>query len=318
MSRRLFRMKNEDGRAAALEKAIHLGWGLLKRILVLLSVPRYDAIWIHREAFPFFTPWPERLVRHLSRGRVVLDFDDALYVPPPGGRDWRSRLRRADEFRSVVTMADVVLAGSPLLVSWANSVGVTAQLVPTCVQIPLQLPERSIDGQEATIGWIGSWSTARSLVGLADVLRGVHERTGARVVLVGADNLAAVARMIPGATWRRWKLDRETDDLDNFDIGIMPLEDTPWNRGKCAYKLIQYMAHGIPFVASPVGMNTDIAISSEAGLLAATTDEWTDALTELVADRTLRARLGSAGRRYAIDHFDRQLYEADILHAVAG
>jgi glycosyltransferase involved in cell wall biosynthesis len=317
VSTRLFEMKNEAGWAARIEKSVRLGWGLVKRAAVLLMVRRYDAVWIHREAFPFFTPWPERLVRRLARGRVVLDFDDALYEAPPGGRDWRSPLRRPEAFRGAVASADIVLAGSPVLAEWAHSAGATTRLVPTCIAIPSQAVERTSAGAP-TIGWIGSWSTTPSLIDIVPALRSVRQETGARILLIGADNLRSLAGMLPGAEWRRWSLDREDADLAEFDIGIMPLADTPWNQGKCAYKVIQYMAHGIPFVASPVGMNRTIAIDSQAGLLASARHEWLDALRNLVRDTPTRERLGTAGRDYAINHFDASAFESEILDALAG
>ncbi|MGD0247565.1 MAG: glycosyltransferase, partial [Candidatus Limnocylindrales bacterium] len=306
-------MKNRSGLSASLQKSILLAAGLVRRLLVLSSCRRYDAIWIHREAFPFFTPLPERFLRQFARGRLVLDFDDALYARPLSGRDWRSWGRNPRGFAQAIRYADTVIAGSPVLVDWAAGHGVNASFVPTCVDTRVVRPRQRPRRGEVTIGWIGTWSTAQYLPSISDALARVAATHSVRLLFVGAANLHSLVASIPGAEIRTWTEDRELHDLSEFDVGIMPVPDTEWNRGKCAYKLIQYMAAGIPFVASPVGMNRDVAESSHAGLLCAAQDEWVDALTRLVCNQELRERLGAAGRAYALRHYDRRLYASSVM-----
>jgi glycosyltransferase involved in cell wall biosynthesis len=311
ISPRLYRIKNVPGRSAVAIKAVLLVGGLLRRLAVLLLSRRYDAIWVHREAFPFFNPWPERLLRLTARGRILFDFDDALYVPSPGGNDWRHRLRDPASFRASVRCADVVTAGSPTLVDWALQEGTDAHFLPTCVDTT-RYPVRGDSAAPLTIGWVGSWSTAPYL---HRVLRPLIEtsETGLRVLLVGGTNVEPIAQAIPGAVWRPWRRDREIADLSEFDIGIMPVPDSEWERGKCAYKLIQYMALGIPYVASPVGMNVYVTEESGGGLLADGDDEWAAALRGLISDPGLRVRLGRAGRAYAECHFDTSVWGPRLL-----
>lgn len=316
LSAELFRRKNHSGRLRGVDKAARLAVGLARRLIVLGTARRFDAVWIHREAFPFFTPWAERAVSRLVRGPVVLDFDDAIYEAPPSGRDWRSRLRRTDRFHEAVAAADRVLVGSPELRRWALRHGIEAELIPTCVDTRILQPVASPTGRPITIGWMGSWSTAGYLDEVAGVLRALAARPGVAVQLVGSANLATIQAGIPGARWEPWSADREAEQLAAFDIGIMPVPDTPWNRGKCAYKLIQYMAVGIPFVASPVGMNVSVAEGSGAGLLCETEDQWREALNRLVDDPNLRHTLGVAGRAYAVQHYDQSGYEPRILAAL--
>jgi glycosyltransferase involved in cell wall biosynthesis len=166
---------------------------------------------------------------------------------------------------------------------------------------------------QVTIGWIGSWSTTESLLSIAGTLRKAAEAFGVRLLFVGSFDLDRVRTAIPEAEWRTWRADRERDDLAEFDIGIMPLADTPWNRGKGAFKVIQYMAAGIPFVASPVGMNVSVARDSGAGLLCADEAAWIEALGRLALDPDLRSELGAAGRRHACMTYDHRLY----AHAIA-
>lgn len=318
-SGRLFELKNRHGPAANIEKALRLLWGLARRAWVLVvTLRRYDAIWIHREAFPFLTPRVEVWLSRHARGRLILDFDDALYASPPSGRDWRSILRSPRGFEVVASCADKVLAGSPELVRWAARRDVEAELVPTCADIGRPRPRIREARGTVTFGWIGSWSTSAYLWSVAGAVRRVSELEGVRFLFVGAANLAALHAPMPDAEWRLWTLDREQEDLAEFDVGIMPVPDTEWNRGKCAFKLIQYMSVGIPFVASPVGMNEEIATRSGAGILCQTEDEWVAALTKLARDRALRERLGLAGRAYAVEHYDKAKYASRILAALSA
>lgn len=314
----LFRMKNQPGRVAAASKAIRLASGLARRVWVLARAREYDAIWIHREAFPFFTPRAETWLSRVAHGRLVLDFDDALYADPPSGRDWRSPLRSPKRYRGALACVDKVLAGSPELVSWAERNGVKAQLVPTCVDTERLRPRPGERRDVVTIGWIGSWSTVESLASITHAMRRVADAGGVRFLFIGAANLAALGPVIPCMEWRLWDSDREPEDLAEFDIGIMPMPDTEWNRGKCAYKTIQYMAVGIPFAASPVGMNEEVALRSGGGILCRTEDEWVTTLVRLVRNRELRERLGAAGRAYAVEQYDRRRFAPRVVAALSS
>ncbi len=318
VSPRLFAAKNRRGVRVRLLQAALLAKGLIGRIIVIATCRRYDAIWIHREAFPFFTPWAERSIRYLTRGRVVLDFDDALYAAPPGGTDWRSRLRDPRRYRDAVLCADEILAGSPVLASWAEQQGSKVRFVPTCFEHIGPGSGSTSSSATVTIGWIGSWSTAPSLSLIVDPLRSLARQQNVRVLLVGASNLRGVAELIPGAEWRTWSISTEHQDLSEFDIGLMPVEDSVWNQGKCAFKLVQYMSRGIPFVASPVGMNVAVTQESNAGILCTTSSEWLWALNLLVSDQCRRQAMGADGHRYWLSHFDSRLQVPVVLAALSG
>lgn len=157
------------------------------------------------------------------------------------------------------------------------------------------LPIRRIENV-LTIGWIGSPGTAHYLLPLISVFRLLHENFTVRVVAIGAKNCAEFDDLIEVLPWSE---DTEATLLSQIDIGIMPLPDEPFERGKCAYKLIQYMAVSKPIVASPVGENVNVVRPGVNGFLATLESEWLSALSKLCNDAALRERFGQAGRDIA-------------------
>ena len=168
-----------------------------------------------------------------------------------------------------------------------------------------------------TVGWIGSPATGGFLLPLLDVFERINRRgQNVRLVCVGAGSL-------PSASWleqRPWRLETESSDLTEFDIGIMPLPDTPWNQGKCGYKVLQYFSAGVPVIASPVGLNNRL-VAADRGRLADSPNDWERALHELIGDASARAEMGAAGRslveaEYSYDRWAPEL--ARLLRSVAG
>jgi hypothetical protein len=151
-----------------------------------------------------------------------------------------------------------------------------------------------------TIGWIGSPATAKFLHLLKDVIPLVSKTRQVRFVAIGA-NEDQVKDL--GMQSLPWSEENEVSDIQSFDIGIMPLPDAPFERGKCGYKLLQYMACGKPVIASAVGANTDIVVPGKNGFLANTTAEWTSALYQMIDDEHLRADLGANGRNMIEEQF---------------
>jgi len=161
-----------------------------------------------------------------------------------------------------------------------------------------------------TIGWIGSPSTAKHLLDAEIALKQVCKNRGGKVVLIGAGENPFSGLM---ATMRDWNEATQSMEIGNFDVGIMPLPDNPWERGKCGFKLIQCMACGKPVVASPVGVNREIVVEGVNGFLASTSKEWVDALLRLRADPELRRAMGEKGRRMVEEKYCLQV-TAPRLH----
>jgi glycosyltransferase involved in cell wall biosynthesis len=243
----------------------------------------HDVAWLEAELFPYLPAVAERLLPI----PYVVDYDDAVFHKYEGvARHWVGR-----KIDSVMKGAAVVLAGNPYIAARAQAAGARrVELLPTVVDLARHPVTAPPAGPELRVGWIGTPQTAAYVEGIAGALRGAAEQVRMRLVMVGG-----LAR-VPGVTLegRPWTESTEVADVQSFDVGIMPLPDEPWERGKCGYKLVQYMASARPVVASPVGVNASLV--DDAGLLATTPDEWVAALVRLAKDAALRRDLGSRGR----------------------
>jgi glycosyltransferase involved in cell wall biosynthesis len=194
----------------------------------------------------------------------------------------------------LMARANLVVAGNDYLAARARQAGADrVEIVPTVVDLA-RYPIRPSAGRDRlTVGWIGSPGTAVYLDAVKPVLQSLSETMPLKAIAIGARE-----DQLSGSPFEpvEWSEASEVDALRTIDIGIMPLPDTPWERGKCGYKLIQYMALGKPVVASPVGVNARIVRNGVNGFLAATADDWHIALAELAGDAALRAAFGAAGR----------------------
>jgi glycosyltransferase involved in cell wall biosynthesis len=265
----------------------------LRRISALIRGKKFDLLWIEYELFPWLPGWIESLV--LSKGTPYLvDYDDAIFHRYDQHTNPLVRRVLGHKVDAVMRHAATVVVGNEYLRDHAIKAGAQrVEILPTSIDLtryPTPLPSQN---DVFTIGWIGSPATTRYLHQVHEVLAVTCANGQAKVVLVGASD--------PG--WQDvpheihpWLEDSEVAELGAFDVGVMPLEDSPWERGKCGYKLIQYMACGRPVIASPVGINTRIVEPGVNGYLAETPHDWVQALAALKDNIDLRRRMGAAGR----------------------
>jgi glycosyltransferase involved in cell wall biosynthesis len=263
----------------------------LARSARFAALPRYDAAVIQKKLLQRWDLW---LVTRKAR-RLVYDFDDAVTVGPFGTAE---DTRRAARFAETLARCDAVIAGNEDLVRYATG-HPNVRMIPTGVDpaaYRVKTPTTA-DGRGAgvVIGWIGTRGNLKYLRMLAPAFETLAAQ-GLQVTLRVVADASPEPSAIP-VEYVPWRLDREADVLAGFDIGVMPLDDTAWSRGKCGFKLLQYMAAGLPAVASPVGVNRSIIRHGENGLLAGTPEEWAGGLVRLIEDAALRARLGQAARR---------------------
>lgn len=267
---------------------------LIRRLWAVLTLPRHSVVVIEYELLPYF---PALLERWLAwRGCcMVVDYDDALFHQYDEHRSFWVRLLLGRKIATVMRLAHTVIAGNEYLANYARRAGATrVEIIPTVIDLE-RYPAASAAtrAKEFTIGWVGSPSTAPYLKAIAPALAETCKDGRARVRLVGSgpiDLPGVPLDIIP------WQEETEVDEIHRFDIGIMPLPDEPWARGKCGFKLIQYMACSLPVVASPVGVNTEIVDVGINGRLATSHGEWIKALQDLQQDKAARQRMGEAGR----------------------
>lgn len=275
------------------------------RLGIMLRAGRFDAVWVEKEMLPWVPVWLE-LGLFPAKVPLIVDYDDAVFHRYDQHRLTLVRDLLGRKIDRVMQRADLVVAGNEYLASRARSAGaVRVEILPTVVDITRYGVTTSLPGQQPlpTIGWIGSPATAHFLHLIAPALNEVVARKLARMVAVGAN--ADQLHDLP-ITALPWTEATEVADIQGFDIGIMPLPDAPFERGKCGYKLIQYMACGKPVVASPVGANSTIVRDGVDGFLALTHQEWVDALARLLAHPALRQQMGREGRVRVENEFSLQ------------
>lgn len=266
----------------------------VRRFLMLCTAFRYDLIWLEKEAFPFLPSYAEWLLAKLGNGYIV-DYDDAVFHNYEHHPHWLVRHWMGNKIDLVMRKANLVMAGNSYLRERAIAAG-AKQLVlsPTVVNLAKYRKVTSA-GVPIRIGWIGSPTTIKYLHNLPSVFEELKTMHEFELVIINASDtdisdFSCTTRLVS------WTEDSQYETLADLDIGIMPLPDNLWERGKCAYKLIQYMASGLPVVASPVGMNNDVVQHGVNGYLANSPREWVEYLSELIAKPAEREAMGKEGR----------------------
>jgi glycosyltransferase involved in cell wall biosynthesis len=291
---------------------------LARRAAGLRHVRRFDVVYILREAALLGPPVFERMIG-LAGVPFVFDFDDAVferYVSPSNG--YLSYLKLPGKTRTVCRLAAHVMAGNEYLASYARAVNTRVTVVPTTVDTEKYTIARRPPNDVPVIGWTGSHSTVAHLLTLERVLRRLAERERFRLRVIGApdmrlDALAGIALdVLP------WRSETEVEDLRPIDIGVMPLPDDRWSRGKCGMKALQYMGLGLPTVCSPIGVNSTIVRDGDNGLLAVTEDEWLEKLTRLLRCPELRERLGRAGRATVEARYSAAVQAPRVFRVIDG
>jgi glycosyltransferase involved in cell wall biosynthesis len=262
-----------------------------RRFRVLHRRMKYDLIWLEKEALPWLPTWLE--IARLQGLPYVVDYDDAWFHRYEN--HWLSPIL-GHKIDAVMRVAHTVVAGNDYLARRARQAGArNVEIVPTAIDLDRyrDLPGAPSSGV-LTVGWIGIPLNAHYLTMIAPALRAAAGTAPVRLHVVGA-LIPAEFVGIPAESFP-WSEDTEIARIAQFDVGIMPLTDTPWERGKCAYKLLQVMAAGKPVIASPVGANCQVVQHGVNGFLAETTEEWTEAIRKL-ADPELRQRMGAEARK---------------------
>ena len=258
-----------------------------RRRVDLQRATDFDVVVVQKGFFPGFYAGLERQIA--AHRPVVFDFDDAIWLPRQGGNPILRRLHLEGTVQEILRRATAVIAGNEFLADYARQFAGNVTVVPSAVELA-----RYRRGAGTTVGWIGSGSTLPYLRPLAQVFQELGITP--RVIAAGTPDFPA--------DFRPWQLETEVDDLAGLGIGVAPLPDNQWERGKCGVKILQYMACGLPVVAAPVGVQRELVRDGVTGFHATTPDEWRDRLRQLLADAALRQRLGDAGRELVAQYYD--------------
>ncbi|MCQ2375750.1 MAG: glycosyltransferase family 4 protein [Salinivirgaceae bacterium] len=269
--------------------------GLFIRLRNIIQANKFDVILVYREAhFLGFTLFEKLLSK--SHAALVFDFDDAIWLNDTSLANQKlSWLKSGSKTSKIAALANIVTVGNSYLAEYAKQTASEVMIIPTTIDTNKYKYRKPQETDTLTIGWIGSMTTLKHFISCLPVLRQIKSKYGSKVnfkVIVDVDYKDAEL----GIVSTKWSKETELEELNKIDIGIMPLPDDDWSRGKCGFKGIQYMSLGIPTVMSPVGVNVDIIDHEQNGFLASTTDEWVDCLSQLIESQQLRQRLGRAGR----------------------
>ncbi|MCX7639336.1 MAG: glycosyltransferase family 4 protein, partial [Pyrinomonadaceae bacterium] len=272
-----------------------------KRLRDVQSVKEYDLVYVFREAAILGPPWFERKIAR-SGVPIVFDFDDAIFVPyksPANG--YLSYLKFPHKTAEICRLSTQVIVGNQYLADYAIKFNKNVTIIPTTIDTEkYKVVKKNADKQKPTIGWSGSFSTVQHLDTIRNVFRELAKTETFRLRVIGTSNYE-----IPGVEVESmpWRSETEIQDLSDIDIGVMPLPDDEWSKGKCGLKALQYMALGIPTICSPVGVNSTIIQDGKNGFLANNEDEWIERLKKLLHSPELRKNLGLAGRKTVEENY---------------
>ena len=297
------------------KKASHFAKAFLRRCLAIAKISRYDAVFIHRAACIAGPAWLERLIQ-LFNCPIIYDFDDAIFqLHTTEANRHFGWLKFPGKTATICVLSSHVVVGNAYLADYARQFNPNVSIIPSSVDTEQYQAsdERKESNHRVVIGWTGSSTSQTHLEWFAPVLRELIKQREVEIRVIS--NREPVLPGIP-YQWQPWSAESEVEDLRPFDIGIMPMPDDEWARGKCAMKALLYMAMGIPTVCSAVGTNLEVIRHGENGFLAKTNDEWLGCLKALIDDAALRRRLGAAGRRTVENRYSMQHCAAQFANVV--
>lgn len=276
---------------------------IVSRIRVVFGSGGYDVVWLQREAIPWLPAFLELWLKMRSIPFIV-DYDDAVFHQYDKHRSALVRVLLGKKIDRIMKRATAVVVGNNYLHDRAGFAGVEHIVdIPTVVDTRRYSARAEKTQDVLTIGWIGTPVTAKFLRLIEEPLRRAATQTSMRLVTIGSGAYSIDGVDVENLEWHE---DTEVSDIQKFDIGIMPLEDAFWERGKCGYKIIQYMACAVPAIASPVGANAHIVTHAGDGWLASTVDEWERFFLRAAEERQLLVAMGARGKlkveqSYSID-----------------
>lgn len=296
-------------REAIPRTAFGLIWSALLRLRDALAVREADVVLVQREAMLFGPPIIEWLAKTAGRRPLVLDLDDATYVPytsPTYGRlgKWLKCFSKTDD---LIRWSEVVTCGNRAIAEYVLSKGAAACVIPTVVDTEFFKPgQREPSDAAPVLGWVGTHSTYPYLESIFPALEELAHGYNFRLKIVGSgrEEISVAGIAIENL---KWSLEREIQDFQSFDIGLYPIDTRlygDWTAGKSGFKGIQYMAVGIPYVATPIGAIAEIGEAGVTHFNASTHEEWKNVLEILISNRERRLAMGAAGRCHAEAHYN--------------
>ena len=288
-----------------LAKAFRIILSFFVRFSQLFQLRKYDFIFIHREAAPIGPAFFEWIIAKVLRKKIIYDFDDAIWLPNYSEANTSfQKLKYYSKVNSIMKWAAKVSAGNQYLMNYAQQFNKNVVVNPTTIDTdnyhnPDLFPSK-IKSEIPVIGWTGTHTTAKYLDFLEPILEKLSVEFKFEFCVISNEKPVFKLKNLH---FVKWKKETEIEDLLNFDIGVMPLTDDQWAKGKCGFKALQYMSLGVPAIVSPVGMNTDIIDNNVNGFLCTTEDEWYSALHFFLSNKINREKMYNAARQKIISNY---------------
>ena len=289
-------------------EAVKLPVGSLARRKLFKRAADFDGVFLHRKALNFFDA---PCSRKFSK-KIMYDFDDAtMYSTKTPDLASPSHFW---PFRRTVRLADMVIAGNSYLAEHAKKFNLNVKILPTGLDTrEYQIKTQSKNDGKIRLVWVGSKSTLPYLAEIKPALEEIGARFGNVILRIICDDFFDLQNM--DVEKRRWALETQAADLTSSDIGLAPLPDNRFTRGKCGFKILQYASASLPVIASPVGVNADYVKDAITGFLATNTQQWTSRITQLIENANLRKKMGQKGRN-SVQEFDVNLLGKRLINLI--
>ena len=290
-------------------KAFGVVKGFVRRFLLLFSLYRYDKVFIHREASPIGPPIFEWIIAKVFRKQLIYDFDDAIWLSNTSAENKIVSILKCHwKVASVCKWSWKITCGNYFLCDFAEQFNQNVVYIPTTLdldEIYFPKSQRPISKTCLTIGWTGTHSTLKYLQAIVHVLQEIQSEIDFHFILIADKNPHLELK---NYTFVPWNKKTEWEDLQKIDIGIMPLDTSEWEQGKCGFKAIQYMALGIPALASPTKANCKIIENGQNGYICSSGTEWKSTLKTLIQDAELRSFFALKGRETIETRFSKSAW----------
>ncbi|HEB36041.1 hypothetical protein LCGC14_1197610 [marine sediment metagenome] len=290
--------------------------GIVPRIFFVISsifiAINNDIIFIQKILFPS----PIVYILKFLNKNIIFDWDDALYAEPPFGKQSKKEIaKRQYKLRIILKICKLTIVGNHHLKKYALNFNKNIVIIPTSIITSSYKLKKNYDSSPLIIGWIGSSGNLGYLKKLDEVFETISKKYKDKVVLKVVCDKPFYSRSGINIINKKWTLSDEIPNIITFDIGIMPLNKDEWSKGKCAFKALQYMACGVPCIASPIGANMKVIKNRINGYLVSTPDEWVEKLSILIENRNLREIYGKNGRKIVDKEYSAKISLHKIINA---
>lgn len=282
-----------------------------KRLGEIFSGKKYDILFVQRECYMLGTSFFEK--QFTKKGKMIFDFDDSIWLANVSNANKSlAFLKNSNKTKEIIEVSDMIFVGNQYLATYALQFNDNVKVIPTTIDtinLHNRLKEHS-EKEYITIGWTGTHSTLKYLEAIEDQLFQISNMHKVKFLVI-SDRKPKFRKI--KVEFRKWNLVTEIDDLLSMDIGIMPLTQNEWTRGKCGFKILQYLSLGIPAVASPVGVNKQIIQNKFNGFLVQTDKDWVLYLSSLITNKSMREEMGKKGRNSIIQNYSVEAYKNKYL-----